>query len=829
MAGHVAETYITLMLESVRKALNGDLTVRIPLSGSHDALDELAAGVNELLAKCEQGSSAASATEEERLRLIAILESTSDMISTADPEGRLSYINSSGRKMAGWGESESLDGHLLTELHPAWASKRIMEEGIPSTLERGIWHGETAILHRDGREIPVSQMIMAHRGPGGELRYLSTIIRDMTDRNRFEEALQESESRYRLLAENAGDIIFTMDTNLQFTYISPSVTKMRGYTVEEAMAQSPAEALTPASLELAMKTFLGEVDAEASGRRAMEKNIVLDLEENCKDGSTIWTESTFSPLRDHDGRITGFLGITRDISEGKLAKEALSESERRYREILEEIEDGYYEVDLKGNFTFFNRAMAEILRYDPDEMLGMNYRAFMSEESARKVLSTFNRIFLTGTPTKAIDWEFVRKDRTLCIVETSVSLIRDENGTARGFRGILRDVTEQKTLQERLSQAQKMESVGKLAGGIAHDFNNMLTPIMGYAELLKLKFPDDKKYLSHVEQIIRSAERSRDLVRQLLAFARKQTLEMKPIDLNHVVANFEKMLRRTLHEDVVIRTNLEPSLGSIMADIGQVEQIILNLSVNAQDAMPEGGILLIETRDIMLDEGYAVANEGVPPGPYVMLAVSDTGLGIDREVIDRMFEPFFTTKGPGKGTGLGLATVYGIVKQHGGHVTVTSRPGEGTIFRVFFPRHDGAAGLVPEEDAPPGRPPYGSETILVVEDEDMVRAMVVSGLMGYGYEVLEARDGQSALELSKNHPGPIHLVVSDVVLSDVNGRSLFEEISVLRRDLRVLFMSGYSKDVISHHSVLDEGINFIQKPFSVEALATKARAVLDRD
>lgn len=504
----------------------------------------------------------------------------------------------------------------------------------------------------------------------------------------------------------------------------------------------------------------------------------------------------------------------------------LERSEKRYREILDEIDDGYYEVDLKGTILFFNTSLCEILGYAPDELLGMNYQALLDASNVGKVFSLFNHVFSTGDVIKATDWELVRKDGTRRIVETSIALIRDEDAKPSGFRGIARDVTEQKRLQEQFIQSQKIETIGQLAGGIAHDFNNMLTPIMGYTELLLTKVaPDDPMRLS-LEHIYLSAQRSRDLVRQLLAFARKQTLEMKALDLNSVILGFEQILRRTLHENVLLHVNLAPTLPTILADAGQIEQIIINLSVNAQDAMPDGGTLCIETREVYLDETYVKMHKDGTVGLHVMLAISDTGTGMDAATLQKAFEPFFTTKAQGKGTGLGLSTVYGIAKQHGGYITAYSEPGHGTTFRIYFPVHGAPMAEASKETARQENL-FGTETILVVEDQSEVRDLIVNILKGYGYTVLEAADGQEALRKAQSYPGTIHILVTDIILPDVNGRDLHRQLEPLREGMKVLFMSGYTADVISSSQLLQTKGHFIQKPFSLHDFLSRLRQALE--
>ena len=425
-------------------------------------------------------------------------------------------------------------------------------------------------------------------------------------------------------------------------------------------------------------------------------------------------------------------------------------------------------------------------------------------------------VAMLGVGNKATDYD-----------ESDVRMVALFADLAWDFAERKRAEARQQRLEEQLVAARRMESIGLLAGGVAHDFNNMLTPILGNAEILLQELAADDERRGRVEHIVRAAERSKDLVRQLLAFARRQTLEMRPLDINAVVEGFQRMLRRTLRENVAIETKLAPDVGTVLADAGQVEQILLNIALNAQDAMPGGGLLAIETGAAELDEAYAAAHEGVVPGPHAMLAISDTGCGMDASVLSRIFEPFFTTKGAGRGTGLGLATVYGIVRQHRGSVSVYSEPGMGSTFRIYLPRLAGVERPAPEERvAAAAAPERGAGTLLVVEDEADVRSLAVDALRRNGYLVIEAPGAQAALAAAAAHDGAIDLLVTDVVLADENGRELYERLAALRPGLKVLYMSGYTGEVIDRHGVLSPGVTFLQKPFSLRGLAQKVREAL---
>ena len=525
------------------------------------------------------------------------------------------------------------------------------------------------------------------------------------------------------------------------------------------------------------------------------------------------------------------LQLEKETAALRETQEELRKSREKYKTILDNIVNGYYEVDLAGNLTFFNRACVNILGFSPAELMGMNNRMFMDKENARKVFETFHHVFTTGEPYRALDWELIKKDGTICYVDTSISLIRDNDGKAIGFRGVLMDITErkqsekkQKDLESQLYQAQKMETVGRLAGGVAHDFNNLLSIILGYGELVLTSLGKDHPHHEPLEQIYQAGCRARELTRQLLAFSRKQVLEMKVVDVSQVVTGFEKLLRRLIGEDTQL--NLALSSGPLMvnADTAQLEQVLMNLAVNARDAMPGGGALTIETKFAELDETYTGTRTGVTPGDYALISVSDTGAGMDKEILERIFEPFFTTKGD-KGTGLGLATSYGIVKQHQGNIWFYSEPGEGTTFNIYLPLCDkkGEAEAGPVKRLPPVS---GSATVLLVEDDPPVRKLACRILADHGYAVIESDDPADAVARAASHDGPIHLVLTDVIMPQMKGPEVFMKIREHHPEARVLYMSGYTDNMIMRQGVLKEGIQYIQKPFSINGLLEKCHLVL---
>jgi two-component system, cell cycle sensor histidine kinase and response regulator CckA len=514
----------------------------------------------------------------------------------------------------------------------------------------------------------------------------------------------------------------------------------------------------------------------------------------------------------------------RHALERKQAAEALQLSEERYRDIVENAHDFIYSHDLNGNYTSINNAGEQITGYTREETLTMNFVQTVAPdfvEIAQELIAGK----LAGEKGSACDLEIVAKDGRHIALEINTKLVfRD--GALIGVQGTARDVTERKALEEQLRQSQKMEAIGRLAGGIAHDFNNLLTAITGYSELSMNQLGDEDPLFDNLQEIKKAGDRAASLTRQLLAFSRKQVLQPKVLDLNLVVSDMEKMLTRLIGEHIELFTVLEPKLESIKVDPGQIEQIIMNLAVNARDAMPQGGRLTIETRNVLLDDEYARKHIAVTPGPFVMLAVSDSGSGIDSETQSRIFEPFFTTKEVGKGTGLGLSTVYGIVKQSGGNIWVHSEVGLGTTFTIYLPRTDENLQTYKRESRNE-RGLRGTETVLIAEDEEVVRKLACQVLRMQGYQLLEAADGNEALLISQTHLAPIDLLITDVIMPGMSGAELANRLTGLRPESKVLLMSGYTDSAIVHLEVLDGGANFIQKPFSPEALAIKVREVLD--
>jgi PAS domain S-box-containing protein len=509
-------------------------------------------------------------------------------------------------------------------------------------------------------------------------------------------------------------------------------------------------------------------------------------------------------------------------------RQELRHQERLLRQIIDANPSLIFVKDWDGRFVLVNQATADIYGSTVSALVGKTDADFNpNADEVAHFLRDDRDVMSSGHP-KLITEEQVtnpqtRETRWFQTIKLPLRLPDDD---VPKLLGVATEITERKRLEEQLLQSQKMEAVGQLAGGVAHDFNNILTAIVGYTDLLAAEFAPGDRHLEDLEEIRKAARRAAALTRQLLAFSRKQVLEPRVIDVNGIVQNLDKMLRSLISENIDLKTRLADDLGAARADPNQIEQVIMNLAINARDAMPEGGALTIETANATLDADYASRHVSVVPGDYVMLAVTDTGCGMDEDTKARIFEPFFTTKPPGRGTGLGLSTVYGIVKQSGGNIWLYSEPGKGTTFKVYLPSVEEAPEVVGKRAAPAGRS-AGRETILVVEDDEQLRHLTHRALAAQGYTVLEADRGNTALDIARRHKGRIDLLLTDVVMPDTNGRKLAESLRATRPGLRVLFMSGYPDGAILHNGMLEHGVAYLSKPFTTEAMTRKVRDILD--
>ena len=653
-----------------------------------------------------------------------------------------------------------------------------------------------------------------------DLEFLSSVgdqIALAIERKRAEEALTESEVRYRSVVETASDAIITIDESSTILFVNSAAERIFGYSLDE-MRGASLTMLMPEHTHYHHRAAVEKYRLTGQKRFSWD---YVELKGLHKNGREIPISLSFAEFNQDGNRY--FTGIISDITERKQAAESLRESEERYRELVENAIDIIYTHDLDGNYTSVNRAAENITGYTRDEALKMNLAQTIAPEyldKARRMIAAK----LTGEEVTAYEVEIIAKDGRRVAIEVNTRIIY-ENGVPAGVQGIARDITERKHLEDKLRQSHKMEAIGLLAGGIAHDFNNLLTAISGYSNLTLRKMPVDDPLRLNIKEIKDAGDRAAALTGQLLAFSRKQVLKPRVHNLNSVITEIEGILRRIIRENIVFETDLAPELGNIKADPGQIEQVIMNLVVNARDAMPAGGNLTIKTQNVRVEMEDADQHLTLERGRFVKMTVTDTGQGIDERTQRRIFEPFFTTKEVGKGTGLGLSTAHGIVKQSGGDIKVYSEVGRGSTFEVYLPWVEEIAqqrkrSRDGEEDN------SGAETILLVEDEEVVRKLVSEILTGNGYTVLEAPSGKAALDICNTYSKEVQILLTDVIMPDMGGSELKDAVIALRPDIKVLFMSGYTDDTIAFTGVLDSDTPLIEKPFTPDSLARKVREVL---
>jgi len=704
---------------------------------------------------------------------------------------------------------------LLTDIHRPEDVPHLFED--VARTRAGVQHsGEWRHLSKDGRLIDVE--VICHGLAFGGHEAQMVVVHDITKQRQAEQALRRAERKYRLIFEEAIVGMYQSTLDGRLLSANPAMARMFGF-------DSPGE-LIAAIANTQSQVYVDPKRWEEFERLLRERGVVkhFELQVQRKDGSKVWLWTNAQAVREGNA-IVRYEGIFEDITDRKLLEDQLLQAQQKYRDIVENAVVGIFQSTPEGRYMSVNPAMANMLGYDsPEDLVASITDITRQVYVDPKCREEFKRIARELGVTKNFECQAYRKDGSKMWLCANVRAI-SKNGVLVRYEGINEDVTQRKLLEDQLRQAQKMEAVGQLAGGIAHDFNNTLSIITGYSDLLQIKLPVGDPAHRHAEEITKAGHRAGALIRQLLAFSRKQIIQPVVLDLNAATREFEKMVHHLIAEDIEITFKRSPDLGRVKMDPGQVEQILMNLAVNARDAMPQGGSLCIETANVDLDETYAGQNVHVTPGSYVMLSVSDTGCGMDKETQLHIFEPFFTTKGAGEGTGLGLSTVYGIAKQNAGHISAITALGKGTTFRLYLPR-------LGDDASEPSLPPravetihLGTETVLLVEDEDPLRMLTRICLKSNGYSVLDAPNAAAALELAKKHGGHIDLLLTDVVMPGMSGRELAKRLIALR-GVKVLYMSGYNNDLGDHHGILDGDTVLLDKPFTLHSLLTKVYEVL---
>jgi len=649
--------------------------------------------------------------------------------------------------------------------------------------------------------------------PWDPLELKITVIKAAEHCRLMQDVLRERDLLHALM-DNIPDVIWFRDSAGQFTRVNKAAASFLGVS-------DPSQVIGKSMFDFYIPEIVQQILAEE------EKIIRLRLPETngikqirLQNGTIRWLSTTKAPVLARGGKVAALVGVSRDVTEQKQAELALQQSEEKYRQIVETAAEGVWIFDERFQTVFVNTKMATMLGCVPEEMAHRPVSDFLLDEDNPSQLERFENF---NSSMSTADVRLRRKDGTAIWTILASSPLLASSGRRTGTLAMFTDVTERKTLEEQFRQAQKLEAMGRFAGGVAHDFNNLLTVITGYSQLLLRRLGSDSALRVQVEKIEAAADQAANLTRQLLSFSRRRVFQPEVVDVNAVVTNFQKMCLPIIGEDLELVTKLDPLAGRVRADIGQLDQVLMNLVVNARDAMPQGGKLTIETANAEPGAANSSPLAREHPGPYVLLAVSDTGCGMDADTQLHIFEPFFTTKEEGKGTGLGLSTVHGIVCQHGGYLDVKSEIGKGTCFSIYLPSITDGVHTTPASENS-SEWPRGCETILVVEDREAVRELVRETLTPCGYKILEAADGKQGLEICQGHAQPIDLLITDLIMPGLNGKEFAKLVKKLRPDTKVLYISGYGGEALADGTVNEEAL--LQKPFSPEALLHKIREVL---
>jgi len=751
--------------------------------------------------------------EEALVRLAAIVESSQDAIIGTDLTGRIMSWNKGAELMYGYPAAEVI-GRRVSTLAPPERADEIPQMMTDLRAGRRIQNFETVRRSKTGKLIDVSLSVSPVLHSDGTVIGASAIARDITARKLADEALRKA-NETSIYASPVP--IIAADAESRVTMWNPAAEALFGWSEREVAGNPNPTIPEDDSMEaviLHSKLLAGETLTGIEVRRQK------------RDGSIVEVSLSAAPIWDESHNVKGILGFLTDVTERKSAEEALRQAEQKYRTIFENAVEGIYQTTPDGRYISANSALARMLGFDsPEELISARKDIGTQEYVDSEMRAEFVQKMETEGVVQNFEYQAYRKDGKIIWVSENAHTVYDREGQTLYFEGTVQDTTRHRELEQQLRQMQKIEAIGRLAGGVAHDFNNILMAISSYAELLDQKLTNDATR-RYVHEIVKATDRGSSLTQGLLTFSRKHVFSPKVIDLNKLIAEQIKMLKRLIAENIELRFIPGTSSGLVKADPGQIEQVVMNLVINARDAMPDGGRLVIETGNVELDGADCPTDHQGKGGEYVMVAVSDNGCGMDAETKSHLFEPFFTTKEQGKGTGLGLAIVFGIVKQSGGQIFVQSEPGLGTTFKVYFP-FVSAALQVPNPDHEV--PVSGFETILLVEDEESVRESTAEYLTENGYTVLKARGGPEALQMAERYHRPIDLLLTDLVMPQMSGRELSERITTIRPEIRIVFMSGYSNNLLSNQQVLDPKHALLQKPFRLAVLGRRLREVLGRN
>ena len=759
------------------------------------------------------------AESEQRTRLI--VDTALDAVITMNAAGRISGWNAQAERMFGWSREEAVGQRMSDTIIPPQyrdahtrGLKKFLETGEGPVLNKRI---EITALARDKREFPVELAISPAKL--GEEWTFSAFVRDLTERKKAEEALRLGEQRYRELFEDIPVGLYRSTPEGVLIDANPAMILMLGYPDLESLLATPATTLYVDPTD--RLRWSGEMD---------RAGVVRDFEVQMRraDGAVIWARDTTHAKREADGKVVLYQGVIEDITDRVEAERRLQSSERRLVQILEAVPIGIFVSDHEGHPLFANAGAQKILGKGAVPGLAVaglaeTYKVYLAGTDQLYPVERLPLIRALSGETSAVDDMEIRQGGLVISLNVQGAPILDNEGKVVAAVVAFFNTTDRRSLEAQLRQSQKMEAIGRLAGGVAHDFNNILTVIRMSSEFLLEDLPDTNESRHEAKEILKAADRAAALTRQLLAFSRRQVLNSRLVVLNEIVEGLDGMLRRVVPENIEVKTELEAQLGPIRADTGQLEQVLLNLVINAADAMPNGGRLNIRTSNVKVDSAFSAGHLDVGPGSYVCLTVSDTGHGMDKETASRMFEPFFTTKPVGKGTGLGLATVHGIVTQTGGKIWVYSEPGQGTTFKIFIPRSEGVSRPITPRSVKKLAP--ATETILLVEDEAATRDAVQRSLLRAGYKVLLAANGVEALTIADSNPKGIDLVLTDSMMPEMGGLELVSRLRKTRPEISVLMMSGYTEQVTVPSFGLT-ALPFIEKPFASADLLTEIQRVL---